>query len=498
MAKIVLDKNSTQFDPVVYNENFRKIENEFNDRVFYRDNVGAEDNTIQNDIDFNGKRIFNLPVPLVDGEPARVQDVEEAILEAINNFAIPGPPGPMGPAGPEGPEGEEGPEGPGFTTATVVGDDLRITRTDGTTFTAGNVRGATGSPGVQGEKGEEGPEGPTGPGFSSAAVVGDDLIITRTDSTSFNAGSVRGAPGPEGDEGPEGPEGPAGPGFTSAAVVGDDLIITRTDTTTFNAGSVRGATGDPGPQGDPGADGEDGAPGEQGPAGPGFTSATVTGDDLIITRTDSTTFNAGNVRGPKGDPGEDGSPGLPGNDGATGPGFTSATVTGDNLIITRTDSTTFNAGNVRGPQGDQGIQGIQGPTGLGFSAPLVHNAATLNLTGSGSWSLATSTWLTVSSVVKTWLEAEAIGNFTPYGISADMTWQVRLSLQNSSGALLQSSPVFPFSCSPGVAVTQQVCLRHCFTGLTVGSSYRVVMYILPTSETHLGITQHGVTYRAWN
>jgi hypothetical protein len=40
----------------------------------------------------------------------------------------------------------------------------------------------------------------------------------------------------------------------------------------------------------------------------------------------------------------------------------SAAIVGDDLILTRKDGTTLNAGNVRGPQGDQGIQGVPGPS----------------------------------------------------------------------------------------------------------------------------------------
>lgn len=54
-----------------------------------------------------------------------------------------------------------------------------------------------------------------------------------------------------------------------------------------------------------------------------------------------------------------------------GPGFTSATVTGDDLVITRTDTTTFTAGNVRGPQGIQGTKGDKGDTGdVGPAGPV--------------------------------------------------------------------------------------------------------------------------------
>lgn len=49
----------------------------------------------------------------------------------------------------------------------------------------------------------------------------------------------------------------------------------------------------------------------------------------------------------------------------------SGAISGDNLILTKHDGSTVNAGNVRGPQGTQGIQGIQGPTGPAHVIPVV-------------------------------------------------------------------------------------------------------------------------------
>lgn len=39
-------------------------------------------------------------------------------------------------------------------------------------------------------------------------------------------------------------------------------------------------------------------------------------------------------------------------------------ISGNDLVLTKHDGTTFNAGNVRGPQGPQGYQGVQGPQGF--------------------------------------------------------------------------------------------------------------------------------------
>lgn len=51
------------------NENFQLIQDEFNTRVFYRNVPVGEANTPNQDIDFNGKRIFNLPMPISASEP---------------------------------------------------------------------------------------------------------------------------------------------------------------------------------------------------------------------------------------------------------------------------------------------------------------------------------------------------------------------------------------------------------------------------------------------
>lgn len=61
--------------------------------------------------------------------------------------------------------------------------------------------------------------------------------------------------------------------------------------------------------------------------------------------------------------GEQGIQGIQGEQGIQGISVSAAEVTGDNLIITLSDSSTIDAGNVRGPQGIQGIQGIQGLPG---------------------------------------------------------------------------------------------------------------------------------------
>ena len=84
---------------------------------------------------------------------------------------------------------------------------------------------------------------------------------------------------PEGNTGPEGPQGPTG------------------------------LTGPAGPTGPAGADGNDGIDGsnglngtngQDGADGVNVSSAAITNDELILTLSDSTTINAGNVRGTQG------------------------------------------------------------------------------------------------------------------------------------------------------------------------------------------------------
>ena len=123
----------------------------------------------------------------------------------------------------------------------------------------------------------------------------------------LEGGGIIGPTGPKGDTGQDGREGPQG-------VQGEQGIQ-----------GEQGPAGKDGKDGKDGANGADGLPGAVGPQGP-----------------------AG-VQGPKG---ETGAQGLPGATGPTGPegkagvGIVSAVVTNGNLIITKSDGTTVDAGKV--------------------------------------------------------------------------------------------------------------------------------------------------------
>lgn len=168
---------------------------------------------------------------------------------------------------------------------------------------------------------------------------------------------VAGQDGPPGPQGPTGPVGPAGP---------------------------QGNTGPAGPQGPAGNDGADGL---------GIRDVSLSAGNLIITYTDSTLDNVGNVIGPTGPTGPAGPTGPQGVQGVQGPvgpkGNDGTSVqlkgsvplesdlagivgpqAGDLYVVTGTGdgyvyngSTWDNVGPIRGPQGEQGEIGPAGPQG---------------------------------------------------------------------------------------------------------------------------------------
>jgi hypothetical protein len=296
-----------------------------------------------------------------------------------------------GATGPQGPTGATGPTGLSVTSATVsISGRLLVTLSNGTTVDAGNVSGIT-----------------------SALVNGlGELVLNKQDGTSINAGSVvgpQGAQGIKGDTGATGAtgaQGPEGISVSSASVNGlGHLLIVKSDSTTIDAGSVigpkgdtgatgaKGDTGATGPQGPTGAQGATGAKGDTGATGPqgpqgatgaagvGISVASVNGSGhLILTKTDSSTIDAGSVVGPQGAQGATGATGAKGDKGDQGVGVAIATVDGSgNLQITLDDATQINAGYVRG---DQGPQGVQGPAGrhIADSGVVVDGSGNLQVT----------------------------------------------------------------------------------------------------------------------
>lgn len=87
MSKIVLPSVTGANNQSILNDNFRKIEDALNEGVLWRSPPTGEDNSVERDVDFNNKRIYNLPKPIEPHEPVRLIDVQnisqgEAIPEA--------------------------------------------------------------------------------------------------------------------------------------------------------------------------------------------------------------------------------------------------------------------------------------------------------------------------------------------------------------------------------------------------------------------------------
>lgn len=85
MSKIDLNNVAGGFNLSKINDNFQKIEDALNNGALWRDNPDGEPNQMKNDLDMNGNRIYNLPAPVAENEPARykeIQDVQGAIDQA--------------------------------------------------------------------------------------------------------------------------------------------------------------------------------------------------------------------------------------------------------------------------------------------------------------------------------------------------------------------------------------------------------------------------------
>ena len=140
-----------------------------------------------------------------------------------------------------------------------------------------------------------------------------------------------------GAQGPQGNAGADGVSVTSATLSSDNLILTLSNASTIDAGNVRGAQGPTGPTG------------PQGDGNAGISSASINvSGNLILALNDSTTVDAGNVKGDKGETGD------------TGVGITSTSLVGSNLVLNYSNTSTQDVGNIQGPQGATGATGPQG------------------------------------------------------------------------------------------------------------------------------------------
>ena len=175
-------------------------------------------------------------------------------------------------------------------------------------------------------------------------------------------------------------------GKPSLALSGNTYLTL--DGANIDLSSVVGQTGATGPQGDTGATGPTGPTGPQGNVGPqgdgnaGVSSATVNGSgNLVITLNDSTTLDAGNVLGADGSDGSDGAQGPQGNAGADGIGITNTTLVSSNLVVTYSNTSVQDLGNIRGPVGPAGTNGTDG---VDVSSASINGSGNLIITLSDS------------------------------------------------------------------------------------------------------------------
>ena len=163
------------------------------------------------------------------------------------------------------------------------------------------------------------------------------MSLTANTYLVYDGGNIdlSGVVGQKGDQGNVGADGVS---VSSATVTGDNLIITLSNSATINAGNIQGPQG---PQGDVGPQGDGNA---------GVSTAVVNGSgNLIITLNDSTTIDAGNVQG---------AAGAKGDTGDAGVGIASTTLVGGNLVLNYSNTSTQDVGNIQGPKGDAGNDGL--------------------------------------------------------------------------------------------------------------------------------------------
>lgn len=80
--KIVLTDIASGFELSKINNNFQAIKNELNNKVLYRNPPDNTTNTLEKNLDINNKRIYNLPTPVANSEPATKAYVDQAAFDA--------------------------------------------------------------------------------------------------------------------------------------------------------------------------------------------------------------------------------------------------------------------------------------------------------------------------------------------------------------------------------------------------------------------------------
>ena len=240
--------------------------------------------------------------------------------------------------------GTNGTDGVGIKSVAVNEEGkLIITLTDDTIIDCGNVKGEQGTVGPQGPQGEDG-NGISSIDKTSIEGLIDTYTITFTDGTTTTFTVTNGKDGQNGEQGIQGIQGvPGVDGHTPVITIQGGYWYIDGINTNVLAEGIKGDVGPQGPQGNPGKDGED-----------GITPQLKIGADnyWYVSYDNGTTWTSLGVK-------------ASGANGTDGVGIKSVAVNEEGkLIITLTDDTVIDCGNVKGEQITVGPQGPQGEQGV--------------------------------------------------------------------------------------------------------------------------------------
>jgi|GEM_PF-1959403 len=233
--------------------------------------------------------------------------------------------------------GANGTDGVGIKSVEVNEEGkLIITLTDDTIIDCGNVKGEQGTVGPQGPQGEDG-NGISSIDKTSTEGLVDTYTITFTDGTTTTFTVTNGKDGQNGEQGIQGV--PGVDGHTPVITIQGGYWYIDGINTNVLAEGIKGDVGPQGPQGNPGKDGED-----------GITPQLKIGADnyWYVSYDNGATWTSLGVK-------------ATGTNGTDGVGIKSVAVNEEGkLIITLTDDTVIDCGNVKGEQSTVGPQGPQG------------------------------------------------------------------------------------------------------------------------------------------
>ena len=298
----------------------------------------------------------------------------------------------------DGTNGTDGNDGVGIENISIDTDGkLKIRLTSGTLLDLGVIKGTDGQNGTNGTDGK------------SAYEIAVDNGYTGTEAEWL--ASLIGANGIDGTNGTNGTD---GVGIDNINVDTDGkLTVTLTNGNTVDLGVIKGEKGEDGINGTNGADGksaydiakENGYTGTvtewltsingtDGEDGRGVSGVEInTAGELVLTFTDSTSVNLGNIKGTDGQNGTNGksayeiaqdngytgtetewltsligangTDGTNGTNGTDGVGIDNINVDTDGkLIVTLTNGSTVDLGVIKGADGTNGINGTNGTNGV--------------------------------------------------------------------------------------------------------------------------------------